>query len=71
MEDPMIRRRNRLPTITVRGDTDESLQPPDVSNAIWKQLQPIISRLPPGWLYGCRPEVSKARETVEKLGLAI
>lgn len=49
MEDPLLRRRDRTPTITVRGDIDESLQPPDVSTAIMKQLQPIADSLPPGY----------------------
>jgi multidrug efflux pump subunit AcrB len=49
MEDPLLRRRDRTPTITVRGDIDESLQPPDVSTAIMKQLQPIVDSLPPGY----------------------
>jgi multidrug efflux pump subunit AcrB len=49
MEDPLLRRRDRTPTITVRGDIDETLQPPDVSTAIMKQLQPILDSLPPGY----------------------
>ncbi|MGY3000816.1 multidrug efflux pump subunit AcrB [Ewingella americana] len=49
MEDPILRRRDRTPTITVRGDIDESLQPPDVSAAISKQLQPIVASLPAGY----------------------
>lgn len=49
MEDPVLRRRDRMPTITVRGDIAESLQPPDVSTAIMKQLQPIITTLPDGY----------------------
>ncbi|MBX8459472.1 efflux RND transporter permease subunit [Enterobacter sp. RIT637] len=49
MEDPLLRRRDRMPTITVRGDIDETLQPPDVSTAIMKQLQPIVDSLPPGY----------------------
>ncbi|HHA1270097.1 TPA: efflux RND transporter permease subunit [Enterobacter mori] len=49
MEDPLLRRRDRTPTITVRGDIDESLQPPDVSTAIMKQLQPMVDSLPPGY----------------------
>ncbi|MFZ6721661.1 efflux RND transporter permease subunit [Undibacterium sp. Ji49W] len=49
MEDPILRRRDRTPTITVRGDIAEGLQPPDVSNAIMKQLQPIIDGLPSGY----------------------
>lgn len=49
MEDPVLRRRDRMPTITVRGDIAESRQPPDVSTAIMKQLQPIIKTLPDGY----------------------
>ncbi|RZF55886.1 efflux RND transporter permease subunit [Acinetobacter halotolerans] len=49
MEEPVIRRRDRVPTITVRGDIAENLQPPDVSTAITKQLQPIIKDLPKGY----------------------
>ncbi|ARD29372.1 MFS transporter [Acinetobacter lactucae] len=49
MEEPVIRRRDRVPTITVRGDIAESLQPPDVSTAITKQLQPVIKDLPKGY----------------------
>ncbi|HEY1610695.1 MAG TPA: efflux RND transporter permease subunit, partial [Paraburkholderia sp.] len=49
MEDPILRRRDRTPTITVRGDIADGLQPPDVSTAIQKQLQPIIAKLPDGY----------------------
>ncbi len=49
MEDPILRRRDRTPTITVRGDIADGLQPPDVSRVIWKELQPIIARLPAGY----------------------
>lgn len=49
MEDPILRRRDRTPTITVRGDIAEGLQPPDVSTAVMAQLQPIIARLPAGY----------------------
>ncbi|MEQ9911224.1 efflux RND transporter permease subunit [Pectobacterium polaris] len=49
MEDPVLRRRDRTPTITVRGDIAETLQPPDVSAAIVKSLQPIIDTLPAGY----------------------
>jgi multidrug efflux pump subunit AcrB len=47
MEDPIMRRRDRSPTVTVRGDIAEGLQPPDVSAAVLKELRPIIDRLPP------------------------
>lgn len=49
MEDPILRRRDRTPTITVRGDIADGLQPPDVSTAILKQLQPIVAQLPDGY----------------------
>lgn len=49
MEDPILRRRDRTPTITVRGDIADGLQPPDVSTAILKQLQPVIDQLPSGY----------------------
>jgi len=49
MEDPILRRRDRTPAITVRGDIAEGLQPPDVSTAVWRELQPIVAKLPPGY----------------------
>lgn len=49
MEDPVLRRRDRTPTITVRGDISDSMQPPDVSTTILKQLQPVIAKLPAGY----------------------
>jgi len=49
MEDPVLRRRDRTPTITVRGDISDTMQPPDVSTAILKQLQPVIAKLPAGY----------------------
>lgn len=49
MEDPVLRRRDRTPTITVRGDIAENLQPPDVSTVIIKALQPVIDTLPAGY----------------------
>ena len=49
MEDPVLRRRDRTPTMTVRGDIAENLQPPDVSTAMMTALQPIIDTLPAGY----------------------
>ncbi|MGK3138130.1 efflux RND transporter permease subunit [Pantoea trifolii] len=49
MEDPLLRRRDRTPTITVRGDIADGLQPPDVSTALSRELQPFIASLPPGY----------------------
>ncbi|MFC5520947.1 efflux RND transporter permease subunit [Polaromonas jejuensis] len=49
MEEPVMRRRDRMPTITVRGDIAEGLQPPDVSAEITRQLQPVMDKLPSGY----------------------
>ncbi|AMP14688.1 efflux RND transporter permease subunit [Collimonas pratensis] len=49
MEEPIMRRRDRMPTITVRGDIADGLQPPDVSAAITQKLQPIMDKLPGGY----------------------
>jgi len=48
-EEPIMRRRDRMPTITVRGDIADGLQPPDVSAAISRQIQPIVDKLPGGY----------------------
>jgi multidrug efflux pump subunit AcrB len=48
-EDPILRRRDRTPTITVQCDIDESLQPPQVSMEVKKALAPVIARLPEGY----------------------
>ena len=48
-EEPVLRRRDRVPTMTVRGDIDEALQPPDVSTKLQQQLQPVIAALPAGY----------------------
>lgn len=70
MEDPLLRRRDRTPTITVRGDIADNLQPPDVSAALMKQLQPIIDSLPPGYridMAGSIEESGKATQAMASL----
>jgi multidrug efflux pump subunit AcrB len=48
-EDAILWRRNRDTTITVRSDVADGVQPPDVSNRIWKRLADIRANLPPGY----------------------
>jgi len=48
-EEPVLRRRDRVPTITIRGDIADGLQPPDVSVAMEHALQPVIAALPAGY----------------------
>ncbi|WP_255263782.1 efflux RND transporter permease subunit [Pseudomonas aegrilactucae] len=67
MEDPVLRRRDRTPTITVRGDIAQALQPPDVSAQILSELQPIIDSLPAGY----RIEQAGAIEESAKATLAL
>ncbi|MEC3909161.1 efflux RND transporter permease subunit [Sphingobium sp. CR2-8] len=67
MENPILQRRDRLPTITVRGDIADGLQPPDVSTAIFKKLQPIIKDLPSGYhiaMAGSIEEAEKANSAL-------
>src|SRR5438874_11133518 len=67
MEDPILRRRDRMPTITVRGDIDESLQPPEVSKELQTALQPIMAKLAAGY----RIEMAGAIEEAGKANLAL
>lgn len=63
MEDPILQRRDRVPTITVRGDIADGLQPPDVSTAMFEKLQPLIGTLPTGYhidMAGSIEEAGKA-----------
>jgi multidrug efflux pump subunit AcrB len=48
-EDPILRRRDRVPTITVQTDISEGAQPPQVSMEIQRGIQPIVAQLPPGY----------------------
>lgn len=60
MEDPILQRRDRMPTITVRGDIADGLQPPEVSAAILEKLQPIIKSLPVGYLIDTAGSIEEA-----------
>jgi len=67
MADPILLRRDRVPTITVRGDIANGLQPPDVSNAMLEKLQPVIATLPAGYhitMGGSIEEAGKANRAL-------
>lgn len=66
-EDPFLRRRDRTPTISVRCDIQEGLQPPQVSNEILKEIQPLIEKLPEGY----KIEVGGNIEDSEKANKAL
>jgi multidrug efflux pump subunit AcrB len=48
-EDPILKRRDRVPTITVQCDHDDAVQPPQVTGEVLKSIQPIIAKLPDGY----------------------
>ncbi|NTF34456.1 efflux RND transporter permease subunit [Rhizobium skierniewicense] len=48
-EEPIMKRRDRTPVITVRSDIDEATQPPEVSQLVMRALQPLIASLPVGY----------------------
>jgi multidrug efflux pump subunit AcrB len=69
-EEPILKRRDRLPTITVESDIDESLQPPQVSAEVEKAIQPIIAALPEGYKIetgGNVEEAGKANRALVKV----
>ncbi len=70
MEDQFLARRDREPTITVRGDIDEGLQPPDVTARVLPKLKPIIASLPAGYRIdtsGSVEESGKANAALAKV----
>lgn len=67
MEEPILRRRDRLVTMTVRGDIAEGLQPPDVSMQVIKDIASITKALPPGY----RIETAAALEEAGKANKAL
>src|SRR5437588_1935350 len=69
-EAPLIKRRDRVPTITVRGDNVETTQPPDVSAAIWTKLAPLRKSLPENYrieMAGSIEEATKANSALAPL----
>ena len=61
-EEPILWRRNRDMSITVRSDVVDGVQPPDVTNQIWPTLAGIRDALEPGY----RLEIGGAVEESEK-----
>jgi multidrug efflux pump subunit AcrB len=48
-EEPILKRRDRTPTMTVEADIDEALQPPEVTAEILAALKPVLATLPDGY----------------------
>src|SRR5260370_1649152 len=69
-EDPILKRRDRLPTITVQSELDEALEPPQVTGEIAKAIQPIIDKLPDGYkieIGGNAEESARANTALAKV----
>lgn len=49
LEEPILKRRDRIPVVTVRSEINEAAQPPEVSKDVMKALQPLITSLPLGY----------------------
>ena len=69
-EEPILWRRNRDMSITVRSDIVDGVQAPDVTNAIWPKLQGIRDSLNPAYrieIGGAIEESEKGNASINKL----
>lgn len=67
MEDPILRRRDRYTTITVRGDIGEEFQPNDIAMEVLKDIKPIVETLPAGY----KIETAASLEETNKANVAL
>jgi multidrug efflux pump subunit AcrB len=67
LEEPILKRRDRTPVITIRSDINEATQPPEVSKQVMTALQPLIASLPVGY----RVEMGGSIEEAEKANAAL
>lgn len=68
-EDPVIKRYNRKPFLTVNADVI-GMQPPDATMAVWASLQQLRQQLPDGYrisIGGSIEQSEKANASIEKL----
>lgn len=68
-EEPVIKRFNREPFLYVNADVINA-QPPDVTMAVWKDLQPLVQTLPSGYqitIAGSIEQSKKADASIQKL----
>jgi multidrug efflux pump subunit AcrB len=70
LEEPILKRRDRTPVITVRSDINEATQPPEVSKQVMEALQPLIASLPAGYrieMGGSIEEAAKANSALAEI----
>jgi multidrug efflux pump subunit AcrB len=69
-EEPTLKRRDRIPVITVRSEINDATQPPEVSKQIRAALQPLIASLPASYrieMGGSIEEADKANAALVKI----
>lgn len=69
-EEPILWRRSRDMSITVRSDIIDGVQAPDVTNEIWKAMEPLRQSLPVGYqiqIGGAIEESNKGNASIFKL----
>jgi multidrug efflux pump subunit AcrB len=67
MEPGIEWRRDRLPSVTVRGAVPDGVQSPDVTKAIYAQLAPLREALPVGYgieMQGAVEESAKSQDSI-------
>jgi len=68
-EEPVIKRLNREPFLALQSDVINA-QPPDVTMAVWKKLEPLRASLPDGYrinIAGSIEQSGKADASIQKL----
>src|ERR1051325_9691513 len=68
LEEPIMKRRDRTPVITIRSDINEATQPPEVSKQVMKALQPLIASLPSGYRIEMGGSIEEAAKANAALG---
>jgi multidrug efflux pump subunit AcrB len=69
-EDPVLKRRNRTPYLSVNSEIVQGAQPPDVTFEIWPALEELNKTLPQGYrieIGGTIEESAKAQGSIQAL----
>jgi multidrug efflux pump subunit AcrB len=67
-EEPTMKRRDRVPVVTIRSDINEATQPPEVSKQVMTALQPLIASLPTGYRIEMGGNIEEATKANDALG---
>ncbi|SJZ40419.1 Multidrug efflux pump subunit AcrB [Trichlorobacter thiogenes] len=68
MEDPLLKRYNREPYISVQGDVVDGVQPPDVTAQILPKLEKLKAALPAGYRIETGGSVEESKKADTALG---